>query len=254
MICAGDSWRRGAGRVLIVIGVLACVCCARQPEEVIAPGPDVYMGRRIARTMHYAGAPWLMRESREREESTTLLLEQLDVQAGSTVCDMGCGNGFYTLPMARSAGEEGRVYAVDIQQEMLDLLRERAEEGGIENIECVLGTPVDPKLPRGEVDLILLVDVYHEMSHPEQMLAAMRESLKPEGRIVLVEFREEDAEVPIKPLHKMSKAQILKEYTANGFKLVRQFDGLPWQHMMFFQRDDAPEPKKDDEKKSDDAK
>jgi ubiquinone/menaquinone biosynthesis C-methylase UbiE len=219
----------------VVLVTLAATLCLAQPRaDEIPPGPEVYMGRRIARTMHYAGAPWLMRESREREESTKLLLEQLDVKEGSTVCDMGCGNGYYTLPLAERAGEAGRVFAVDIQQEMLDMLEDRADEAGLTNIELVLGTPVDPKLPEGEVDLILLVDVYHEMSHPEQMLAAMRESLSDEGRVVLVEFREEDEEVPIKPLHKMSKAQMLKELEGNGFELVKEFDGLSWQHMMWF--------------------
>jgi len=184
--------------------------------------------------MHYTGAPWLTRESRDREEGTRLLLEMLDVEPGSIICDMGCGNGFYTLPLARLTGEEGRVYAVDIQPQMLAFLEDRAADEGLTNVEPVLGTLVDPKLPTGEVDLILCVDVYHEMSHPEQMLGAMREALAPGGRLVLVEFRAEDPAVPIKPLHKMSKAQVLKELTANGFELTDDFDGLPWQHMMTF--------------------
>ena len=122
---------------------------------------------------------------------------------------------------------------------MLHLLQERAKEADIENIEPIEGTLVDPRLPAGTVDLILCVDVYHEFSHPEQMLAAMRRSLKPKGVIVLVEFRSEDPKVPIKRLHKMSKAQIMKELPPNGFKLVREFNELPWQHMMFFGRDGA---------------
>jgi ubiquinone/menaquinone biosynthesis C-methylase UbiE len=131
-------------------------------------------------------------------------------------------------------GDHGRILAVDIQPEMLNLLRERVEHEGLANVTPILGSVHDPRLPSGSVDLVLLVDVYHEFSHPEHMLAAIKRSLKPSGLIVMVEFREEDPEVPIKPEHKMSKTQILKELTANGFRLEKEFDGLPWQHMMFF--------------------
>jgi ubiquinone/menaquinone biosynthesis C-methylase UbiE len=155
---------------------------------------------------------------------------------------MGCGNGFYTLKLAKIVGDKGKVLAVDIQREMLELLKDRAKEEKISNIEPVLGTLIDPKLPKESIDLMLLVDVYHEFSHPEQMLTAMRKSLKPTGRLALVEFRAEDPNVPIKPLHKMSKEQIMKELPPNGFKLVGQFDKLPWQHLMFFQRDDTVGP------------
>jgi ubiquinone/menaquinone biosynthesis C-methylase UbiE len=189
--------------------------------------------------MHYLGAPWLTRESREREEECSRLLRILRVKPGQTVCDMGCGNGFYTIKLAQLVGEKGKVVAVDIQPEMLDLLKERAKEEGIKNIEPVLGTLIDPKLREKSIDLMLLVDVYHEFSHPEHMLRAIRTSLKPTGRVALVEFRGEDPDVPIKPLHKMTKEQILKEFPPNGFKLVEEFDALPWQHVMFFQRDDA---------------
>ena len=207
---------------------------AEKRDETVPPAPGVYMGRRIATTMHYTGAPWLKRETRQREEDTALLLEKLDVKPGSTICDMGCGNGYYTIPLARRTGEGGRVYAVDIQPEMLGLLRDAAIEAGVENVVPTRGTLVDPGLPDASIDLMLLVDVYHEMSHPEQMLAAMRKSLKPGGRVVLVEFRAEDPSIPIKPLHKMSKTQVRKELEANGFELVGEFDGLPMQHMMTF--------------------
>ncbi len=209
----------------------------QQEAAAIPPAPQTYMGREIAITMHYTGAPWLVRESREREEGTKLLLDQLDIEPGMTICDMGCGNGFYTIPMAEQTGKTGRVYAVDIQQEMLDLLQDVAEEAQLSNIEGVLGTAIDPKLPDASIDLMLVVDVYHEMSHPEQMLAAIRKCLKPDGRLVLVEFRAEDPEVPIKKLHKMSKVQILMELTANGFKLKCGFNELPRQHMLTFQID-----------------
>jgi ubiquinone/menaquinone biosynthesis C-methylase UbiE len=152
---------------------------------------------------------------------------------------MGCGNGFYSLQLAKMTGDEGHVYAVDIQPEMLKLLNQRADDQEIRNVSPILGTFVDPRLPKGKIDLILLVDVYHEFSDPAAMLAAMRESLSPTGVCDLVEYRAEDPNVPIKPEHKMTKEQILKEWPANGFKLVKEFDGLPWQHLMFFARDNG---------------
>jgi ubiquinone/menaquinone biosynthesis C-methylase UbiE len=202
----------------------------------IPPPLAAYKGRTIAQTMHYLGADWLIRESRQREEDCESMLKALGLKPGQTVCDMGCGNGFYTLKMAEKVGDQGLVYAVDIQQEMLRLLESRAEKTKLRNVKPVLGSLVDPRLPEGKLDLILCVDVYHEFSHPEHMLAAMRKALKKDGRLVLVEFRKEDPDVPIKELHKMSKEQINKELVPNGFRLVREFDKLPWQHMMFFER------------------
>ena len=204
-------------------------------DEQIPPPLTEYYGRRIAPTMSYLGANWLTRESRAREESSELLLEALGLEPGQVVCDLGCGNGYYTFDLARRVGPTGRVLAVDIQPEMLRLLEQRAREAEIDHIETILGSPIDPHLPAGQVDLVLLVDVYHEFSHPEQMLRAIRRSLKPQGRAVLVEFRAEDPFVPIKPLHKMSRAQVLKEMEPNGFRLVDQFDKLPWQHVLFFE-------------------
>ncbi len=226
---------------LMLVAVLAVVARCEEPanNSKNAPAPlKEYKGREIAQTMHYLGAPWLVRESREREEECSTLLKALDIKAGQTVCDMGCGNGFYSLKIAPLVGKDGQVLAVDVQSEMLNLLRNRAKEAHIENIKPILGGLTDPHLPEGKVDLILCVDVYHEFSNPEEMLAAMRKSLKSKGRIALVEFRAEDPKVPIKPLHKMSKEQILKEFPPNGFKLVGQFEKLPWQHVMFFEADD----------------
>lgn len=225
--------------LLLLYTVLAATLLAGESAadtkvEELPPPLTHYMGRKIAQTMHFKGAPWLVRESRQREEDCVTLLKQLDVKPGMNICDMGSGNGFYTIPMAESAGEKGKVYAIEIQQEMLDMLQQRAGVKGIKNIVSVLGTPVDPKLPAGEIDLILCVDVYHEFDRPVHMLAAMHKSLKPDGLIALVEFREEDPKVPIKPEHKMSKKQILKEWEANGFKLHKEYDGLPWQHLMWF--------------------
>jgi ubiquinone/menaquinone biosynthesis C-methylase UbiE len=204
----------------------------------IPPPLTHYRGREIAQTMHYTGAPWLVRESRQREEDCRMLLEALEIRPGQTICDLGCGNGFYALELARRVGPEGTVYAVDIQPEMLRLLVVRARKEKLFNIRPVLGTMIDPRLPAGKVDLVFCVDVYHEFSHPEQMLAEIRESLSPTGQIVLAEFRGEDLAVPIKPLHKMTKAQVKRELEPNGFTLVREFDQLPWQHLMFFGRAD----------------
>ncbi len=215
-----------------------------EAAEKLPPALKEYLGREIAPYMSYQGADWLIRESREREEACTKLLKILDVKPGANICDMGCGNGFYTLKLAELTAGKGKVYAVDIQPEMLTLLRERAKKANVTNIEPVLGTLIDPKLPDNSIDLMLLVDVYHEFSHPEHMLRSMRKSLTKEGKIVLVEFRAEDPNVPIKPLHKMTKEQIMKELPANGYKLVDQYDKLPWQHVMFFQRDEKwKEPK-----------
>ena len=193
--------------VLFVLFAVASPCVYAQRGATADPVAPTYMGRVIAQTMHYTGAEWLVRDNRELEERSSLVVANLGVKPGMTVCDMGCGNGYYTLKLAEMAGREGRVLAVDIQPEMLHLLELRTKELGVTNVRPVLGTVQDPGLPDGEVDLIFCVDVYHEFSQPEEMLAAMRRTLKPEGLLVLVEFRAEDPAVPIKPLHKMSKAQ-----------------------------------------------
>ena len=182
----------------------------------------------------------MTREERDDEERASESFKQLKRKPGMTICDLGCGNGYWTLPMARDVAPDGKVLAVDIQPEMLKLLQARAGRAKIKNIKPILGDVDDPNLPIGEVDLLLMVDVYHEFSHPESMLWAIRRSLTPGGVVALLEYREEDPDVPIKPLHKMSKAQIMKEYETNGFKLVREYNELPWQHLMFFARDDSP--------------
>jgi ubiquinone/menaquinone biosynthesis C-methylase UbiE len=217
------------------------------------PGRTHYLGRVIAQTMSYHGAPWLTRTERRKEEHPDDVMKQLDVDPGMTVCDLGCGNGYYTLRLARAVTDSGKVLAVDVQPEMLQLLRERVALTNFKNIEPILSEYHDPHLPADKVDLLMMVDVYHEFSHPDLMLQAIRRALTAKGVIALLEYREEDPNVPIKPLHKMSKAQILKEYSANGLKLVKEYDGLPWQHLMFFGRDEswtgpAPEVPADSEK------
>jgi len=224
------------GQGTMAAGRLPAIDAQIDGSVPIPPPATHYMGREIAQTMHYTGAPWLMRESRQREEDCRLLLKALAIRPGQTVCDMGCGSGFYTLELAKLVGPRGLVYAVDVQPEMLQMLVRRMAEQGITNIRPVLGTANDPRLPREAMDLVLCIDVYHEFSHPEAMLARIRESLKDNGRLVLAEFRGEDAAVPIKPLHKMTKAQVRAELEPAGFVLAREFDRLPWQHLLFFGR------------------
>jgi ubiquinone/menaquinone biosynthesis C-methylase UbiE len=236
--------------VCCLIGILAQVAFVDDvwaqkvgaTEEKIPPARTKYMGRKIAQTMSFHGAPWLIRTEREAEERPSDAIAQLNLKPGMVVCDLGCGNGFYSLEMAKLVAPSGQVLAVDIQPEMLHLLELRSKDSGVENIKPILSTVADPKIPEGSVDMLLLVDVYHEFSHPQQMLAGIRKGLKPNGVIALLEYREEDRTVPIKPEHKMTKKQILKEYTANGFQLAKQYDGLPWQHLMFFEKNPAWQP------------
>ena len=256
--------RQASQRGLFLLSLFAAVLCITpaiaQPPAVADPPAETgqqtetekdppkpqeearrsYLGRVVAKPMSHLGAGWLIRPNRDDEENASESFRQLKLTEGMTLCDLGCGNGYWTLPMARKVGETGKVLAVDIQPEMLEKLRARAEKLKISNVEPVLGEVDSPNLPAGEVDLLLMVDVYHEFSHPESMLWGIRRSLKPKGVVALLEYREEDPKVPIKPLHKMSKNQIMKEYEANGFKLVREYNKLPWQHLMFFARDDSP--------------
>lgn len=222
-------------------------------EEELPRPLKRYKGRRIAPYMTWHGAVWLTRPERAEEEQTDKLLAALKIKPGQTVCDLGCGNGYYTLELARMVGPKGKVLAVDIQPEMLHLLDLRVKEAGLENVEPIPSTPIDPRLPPASCDLILVVDVYHEFGYPEQMLSALHKALKPDGRLVLVEFRAEDPLVPIKPEHKMSKRQVLKELEPNGYELAEQYDDLSWQHVLFFRQAEKGE-EKSDESAGDEAK
>ncbi len=211
------------------------------PKQAAPDELTEYMGRTIAKTMHWTGAEWLLRQTREQEENSTLMVEQLKIQPGWTVCDLGCGNGYYSLKMSRLVGEKGTILAGDIQPQMLEMLKTRAEGRGITNIKTIQGETWDPKLPPASCDLLLLVDVYHEFGNPAEMLKGMHAALKPDGMVALVEFRAEDPEVPIKPEHKMSRAQIYKEWQASGFTVAREFHGLPWQHLLFLRKSNPGE-------------
>lgn len=197
-----------------------------------------YMGREIAQVMSFHGAPWLNRPEREEEERLTKLVELLDLKPGEAVADIGAGSGVITEKLARAVGPKGSVYAVDIQDEMLVLIRERMKAEGIQNVVPVLGEIEDPKLQPNSIDLALLVDVYHEFSHPYEMTRAMAESLKPGGRIVFVEYRKEDPRVPIKEVHKMSEVQVKKELLQPEFGLewVETHEELPRQHVIVFRK------------------
>src|SRR5947207_9166377 len=194
-----------------------------------------YLGREIAQVMSHHGAPWLERPEREKEEHTSKLLPPLKIKAGDSVVDMGAGSGYYTFRLLDFVGSKGKVYAVDIQPEMLAIIRGRMKEKGVKNVELVQGTESDPKLPDAAIDLILLVDVYHEFSYPYEMTEAMVKSLKPGGRLVFVEFRLEDDKVPIKLVHKMTEQQVVKEMAEfKDMKHASTSEKLPWQHVITF--------------------
>jgi precorrin-6B methylase 2 len=195
-----------------------------------------YMGREIAWVMGYQAADWLERPERDREEHTTKLLKALPLKPGMVVADVGAGSGYYTFPMAEKVGAKGKVLAVDVQKEMLTIIKRKMKSKKITNVEPIQGTETDPKLPAGKVDLILMVDVYHEFSHPYEMAEAMIKALKPGGLLVFVEYRLEDEKVPIKLVHKMSIKQVKKEMAIHPVKHVKTVDTLPWQHVIFFEK------------------
>ena len=195
-----------------------------------------YMDREIAQVMGHQGAGWLERPEREKEEEPKKLLEILDFKAGQIVADIGAGSGYYSFRIADKVGPNGKVLAVDIQKEMLDLIRARMKKQEVANIEPILGTETDPKLPAGGVDLVLLVDVYHEFSFPYEMTEALVKSLKPGGRMVFVEFRKEDPKVPILEVHKMTIKQVVKEMAPHPLQHVKTGKSLPWQHIIIFEK------------------
>ncbi len=204
--------------------------------SAVAQSVHPVTGRPVAPVMSASGADWLERSEREQEEQPEKALDALNLKPGMLVGDVGAGTGFYSIRIAKRIGPSGRVYANDIQPQMLQRLSESAARQKVTNIETVLGTALDPKLPAGLLDLVVLVDVYHEFSRPQQMLDRIRESLKPNGRLVLLEFRKEDPNVPIRPEHKMSVSDVKAEVTPEGFVFEKTIETLPWQHIIFFQK------------------
>jgi ubiquinone/menaquinone biosynthesis C-methylase UbiE len=213
----------------VVLGVVALV--AQQATSV-----HPISGRRFAEVMDVRGAAWLDRPERETEEAPDEALNIIGIKRGSSVADIGAGSGYMTIRLSKRVGADGVVYANDIQQPMLDILDKRLKSGRLTNVQLILGNPDDPKLPPASVDLALLVDVYHELSQPQAMLKRLHEALKPGGRLVLLEYKKEDPSIPIRPEHKMSVSEAKMEVEPEGFRLGRIDDGLPWQHVLIFNR------------------
>jgi len=194
-----------------------------------------YMGRQIAHVMSHYGIDWLERPEREVEENTSLLIKNLNLKPGMHIADIGAGSGYYTRLLSKRIGN-GKVYAVDVEPQMISYLNERIKEEKLANIVTVQGSETAVSLPPSTIDMMLLVDVYHEFSFPYEMGLSMFNALKPNGKLVLVEFRSEDNNVPIKTIHKMSEAQAIKELKAVGFRLEKNINNLPWQHCMVFEK------------------
>ena len=234
------AWLVSAAALICALGASAVAARDVSSYVRVAASPDgigfQYMGREIARVMGYEGADWLERDTRTAEERPDLLLRALELKPGMTVADIGAGTGYYSWRMAERVGKSGRVLAIDVQPQMIALLDREMKRRGVVNVKSTLGTATDPKLPEGTVDLALMVDVYHELEHPYEILSAIVRSLKPGGRVVFVEYRGEDPAVPIKPHHKMTEAQVKKEAAALPLEWVKTVEDLPWQHVIVFRK------------------
>jgi ubiquinone/menaquinone biosynthesis C-methylase UbiE len=206
------------------------------PSTFAGGSGKFYMGREISVVMGHQGAGWLERPERVQEEQPSKLLKMLEIKPGLVIADIGAGSGYYSFRLAKQVGAKGKVLAVDIQKEMLDIIRKRMKKNKVENVEPILGTETDPKLPAGGVDLILMVDVYHEFTFPYEMTEALTKSLKAGGQMVFVEFRREDDKVPIKLAHKMTEKQVLAEMAPHPLKHVKTIESLPWQHVVIFEK------------------
>ena len=216
---------------IIVTTVLLAIAVSVAAQQT---GTHPLSGRRFALTMGVEGAEWLDRAERESEEEPDHAIDVLKIAKGSTVADIGAGSGYMTVKLSKKVGPDGKVFANDIQSGMIELLNKRLAKGKITNVTAILGTQDDPRLPIESVDLVLMVDVYHELSQPQIMLRHIKAALKTGGRLVLLEYRKEDPNVPIRPEHKMSVAEAKLEVEAEGFKLTRTNEDLPRQHILIF--------------------
>jgi len=194
-------------------------------------------GRRIAGVMGIAGADWLERNEREIEELPETALDAIGIRPGMAIADVGSGSGYFTTRLSKRVGANGKVYAVDVQPEMMAILRRRIANEKLTNVVTVLSSESDPRLPVDSVDLILMVDVYHEFSQPQNMLRKMKLALRNTGRLVLLEYRKEDPHIPIRSEHKMSVAEAKAEVEAEGYKLEKVLNDLPRQHILVFRKD-----------------
>jgi ubiquinone/menaquinone biosynthesis C-methylase UbiE len=204
--------------------------------SAFAQTAQVQIRRQPAPVMSVEGADWLTRPERIQEEDPDRMLAALDIKKGSVVADIGAGVGYHVWRLAEIVGPTGKVIGEDIQEGMIRLLKRNVDDRKLRNVEIILGTPTDPKLPGNSLDLVLMVDVYHEFSEPVTMMKHIQNALKPDGRVVLIEFRKEDPRVPIQPLHKMSLEDVRSELEPLGFKFQRAIEFLPWQHILIFNK------------------
>lgn len=231
---------RHLAAALVLLTAALSACPPEAPGYVTGKASSdgigkVFMGREISKVMGHPGIGWLERTEREREEAPSKALEMLKLAPDAVVADIGVGSGYYAFRLAPKV-PKGKVIGVDIQPEMLEFLSAKSKELKVTNVEGRLGTVDGVGLPEGSIDAALMVDAYHEFSHPAEMLASIRKALRPKGRVYLLEFRAEDPEVPIRALHKMSVVQARKEFEACGFKFIESRPGLPWQHLLVFER------------------
>jgi ubiquinone/menaquinone biosynthesis C-methylase UbiE len=213
-------------------------------EQRAAHDPDgigkFYLGREIAQVMGPGGILWLERTAREHEEQPQLVIGALGIKPGQTIADLGAGSGYYSFRIAPLVGPTGKVLAIDIEPVMLEAIEQRARREHVVNIATVRGSAQDPNLAPHSVDLLFMVDVYHELEYPYEMMTKVRAALKPGGRVALIEYRAEDPDVPIKPLHKMSERQVRREMQAAGFRHVQTVNTLPLQHLILFEDGASP--------------
>lgn len=244
---AGASRRSLCAALALLLTTAAAPAIARKQTpssdpryQTVTPSRDgigkVYMGREIAGVMGWQGAAWLERDERQQEERGDLLLRELGLKPGMAVADIGAGTGYYARRMAPLVGSNGVVYATDVQPEMMKMLEDGAVKAGLTNIKPVLGGLKSVNLPDASIDLAIMVDVYHELAYPFEVIESLVRALKPGGRIAYVEYRLEDNRVPIKTLHKMSEAQVRKEAASHALVWERTASTLPWQHVVIFRK------------------